>query len=366
MDAAGNVYYALNKVVKAIAPSGTETTVVGLEYFRAVQGLAAAADGSHYLVGGPDNASVYRLKSGVKTLYAGKEGQGGAQGGAPNATALKDPRGLAVADDGTLYVLDDGVLLRFKADKPAETVLAQDALKDGETVLIPRDLERDAQGRLYLVGTDGSIFGAGGKLFRLEADGTWKSVYAATDDLDSYIFAPDGTLYVAEIHHEGVSKHSTRVIKVAPGGQPEVIIPESAGYINQSEFAFDAQGRLLFRGSHAEGTTYLFDRIWRHVPASTPELLPDTTLWPEARDAKGREYVGRQFVNSVEINNIRRYDPATGTTEVLAGTNGRFFNGTGVDDGVDWPLYPAFDAKGNLYFLDQKHKQVKRVPVETL
>ena len=65
-------------------------------------------------------------------------------------------------------------------------------------------------------------------------------------------------------------------------------------------------------------------------------------------------------------NTITRYDPAADAFQLLAGPGSGLFAGSGVDDGLLQPGYPAFEADGGLLFCDTGHKQVKRVPASAL
>ena len=117
----GSVYVADtgNLRIRRVAPDGTISTVAGSNRLRfsgdggaatgagigAVRGLAVAADGTIYL------SAAHRVRavdpSGTISTLAGGDSKGCTGDGGPAVDArLAAPLGLALADDGTLYVAD--------------------------------------------------------------------------------------------------------------------------------------------------------------------------------------------------------------------------------------------------------------------
>lgn len=266
-----------------------------------------------------------------------------------------------------MYVVDEGAVLRFAAAGGASTLLAAGALKAGTVSLTPSQLKRGADGALYMLGTDPSqsLFSRITPLFRLVEGQAPEVIHAPPGELTSYAVAEDGTIYMAEIRHLSLSSHPARLVRRSASGEVTVLLDEDQGFVNQFELALDPRGGLLLLGSHKEGEAFISKRIWRYQEGTGVEMLPETTLFPDAVDSRGRWYEGWKWWRD-GAPAVRRWDPASGTIEVIAGPGGRFLSGTGVDDGVAKPTHPGFDEAGNLYLLDKDYKQVKRLPADGL
>ena len=123
--------------VRRIAANNTTTLVAGsaAEFggvngnaatarFNGIRGLAVGPDGDVF-VGASANQTVRRIDAaGNVTTYAGVIGQSALVDG-PIATArFISPGSLAFAPDGTLYVVDNGVIRRISADGATVSTLA--------------------------------------------------------------------------------------------------------------------------------------------------------------------------------------------------------------------------------------------------
>jgi hypothetical protein len=360
LDAGGRVYWADfgSKRAQVLLPDGTTAAVPGdvdLGFFSA-DAVVGGPNGSYYGVSG---GSIYRLNASGRVLVAGKPGQGGA--GGSGAIALQDPRGLAVSSDGAFDVLDDGAIMHVSADGQSSTLLAKGALKDGDAALTPRMIKRGPDGALYMIGSDpaGSLWTARPPLFKLKSGQAPALIYRPTNELTDYAVAPDGTIYLVETRHVDISNHPARLLKLAGDGTGTPLIPEGQGFGWQMNLGLDHQGKALIYGTRAGSDA----KLWRWNGTGV-DPLPAQALLPEAIDPQGRWIAGA--ANMGDPATMRRYDPAADAVEVLVGAGGRLLTGSGVDDGVDRPRYPGFDGQGNLFFVDQGHKQIKRVPANLL
>lgn len=102
----GEVYIADtdNGLIRRLDPDGKVTTFytglsepTGLCWQNGA--LYVAETGAH---------CISRIENGVCTVVAGKKGQDGYADGSVKAATLRDPQGVAVAEDGTIYIADTG------------------------------------------------------------------------------------------------------------------------------------------------------------------------------------------------------------------------------------------------------------------
>jgi hypothetical protein len=201
-------------------------------------------------------------------------------------------------------------------------------------------------------------------VWRIKPGSPAEKVYSGDRSVEDYVLQSDGSMIVADSTPPGLSGTSLRVWSRSASGTVTPLIAETDRMINQATLELDSQGRLLIFGSR-KGTapnTFDFGRVFRFTPEAGIEMLAADVFWPEARNGRGQEVQGFYFATPQPPKTIRLRNPATGAVETLAGAGGRFFTGTGVDDGVLKPMHPAFDAEGNLFFLDVDNKQVKRIP----
>jgi hypothetical protein len=371
VDPAGKLYFNRfgEELIHTILPDGKEGTIAGAGKLPFYATIVTSPDGANFVADGPNNASFYMLRNGVRTLYAGKEGQAPLTGVDPTKLSLNAPSGLVVAPGGEFYIVDDGAILKVDPLKGTSTVLAKGALLDGAKVLSPQLLRRAPNGDLYMIGADPTVIFNGSRppLYRIAAGGgTPEKIFDPTNELQSYAFGPNGAIAISEIRGQGLDAHPSVVNLRTADGQLTTLLGEDQNFINQMEITYDAQGKLLILGSRKIGTDYLFNRTWRWSPGTEPELMPEAFPWPDATDAQGRIYEGFRFSHQALPGTLRRTDPKTGVLETLAGVGGLFFAGAGVDDGVSQPVAPGFDGQGNLYFLDKGHKQVKKIPANRL
>src|SRR5271165_4300774 len=188
-DAAGELYIACSQgVVRVDASTGLVSTVFATPYashgssirIASVEHLAAGTDGELYLIDGGDwRVKRYSLASGAVTVLAGNGTLGAAQvGGPPIASALKYPRALAVAADGTVYfsTAEPAVYRIRQSDGILEAIDFR--LPDWQTPLgdydIPSGLALDERGHLYVAQANRS------QIVRVTLKSGEVSIYAGT------------------------------------------------------------------------------------------------------------------------------------------------------------------------------------------
>ena len=350
LDGAGNVFYQslTGGAAHVIAPDGRDTALPAGVTIASGTLATRAADGTVYLAHGE---TVDRVQGGVRAPFAGTSQQLVPPGAVATSLALHAPGALGVAPDGTLYVLDakddlagtPGVVIQIAPDGTARQLAL---------AVAPTKLRVGGDGKLYVA--------AGAALYQVDPAHPEAAVlrYTAGAAVWSFVVDADGTLYVAEQAMPGA------LTAVTPAGAatPVVTAATSGGYIAALTLA--GPGRLLFDVGSPRPGTYAFTAAGGVVARDA------TAFWPEAVDAHGRSYGAYGYAGSIAadalLGTIDRHDPATGTTVHVVGPGGLYFAGTGVDDGVDTPLDPGLDARGNLYFLDRGHKQIKKVDASAL
>jgi hypothetical protein len=119
VDSAGDIYVGANTVIKKITPQGAVSIVAGGNFgntpdgqgtqvgFSGITDMACDAGGNLIVVDGPSCSIRQVTPGGAVTTIAGSLGQGFADGTGAKAQFL-DPMGVAVAKDGTIYVVDAG------------------------------------------------------------------------------------------------------------------------------------------------------------------------------------------------------------------------------------------------------------------
>jgi hypothetical protein len=292
--------------------------------------------------------------------------------------ALANPKNLVVSADGTLTVLDNGAVVQFLQNGKKRTLLPKGAFYEGQfSRLEPENLKRgDGSGWAFVVGD---------KVYQLSSDGSTKVVAETKvfgSDIVDYAFGPDGSCYLArEKEFEGVRFISDNPVTVehhAADGRVTRLPDSEAWYLRGGvELRMDATGKqLLIHGAAfdkaSETSTYV-QGTWRWSAGANAVPVNDVD-WPDAVDAQGRLYWGYRWPGAANIRRLdrRKLGPDVDRleeeafVEVVVGPGGKAFTGTGVDDGVNEPIQPGFDAAGNLYFIDSGHKQIKKVPADQL
>lgn len=125
----------------------------------------------------------------------------------------------------------------------------------------------------------------------------------------------------------------------------------------------DGEG-LLRRWTAATGVAAVAEGPAFHVPL---DLLDHRSSASLVVDAHGHAY-GTAFDANDETfaPQVWRFDLGTKALTPLAGRGTPRFAGSGVDDGLAQPTSPAFDAQGDLLFVDEGHRQLKRLPAAEL
>lgn len=222
----------------------------------AVRGLTIAPDGSLYFCD-TDNNRVRRIDlAGTVTTVAGAAGHPPqlGDGGPATAARVAFPFGVAVAPDGSFYILEQRRLRKVDTKGIISTVAVFDTAQYMWGITLGPDgsiyVSEPGQ-RIYRIAPDGqeSILAGGGATFQ-------DNVRATETTLDPHglVCAPDGTLYVA-------SQRQGRIRKITPDGIITTIAgPGWAGHLGDGGPATDA----FIAGPYSlalatDGTLYLTD-----------------------------------------------------------------------------------------------------------
>lgn len=272
--------------VTAIAPDGTQSVLVdGLPSYRiggpevsGTAGIAVAADGSVIVAvggAGPLTPAVDALENENSVLSidpATGEVTLLADIGAYERANNPDPYnidsnlyGVAVGDDGTIYVNDAGgnTTYRIAAGGGEPEVLAVhpgielpegmegppggNPGRGGEMALdpVPTDIVTTADGGVLVGLLSGGPFPAGAaKIVSVSADGTITDVAGGLTMVVAVAAGPDGQLYATQFSMNMLAEmpEPGNVVRVSVDGAHEVVID---GLMLPNGIAFDADGNLL-------------------------------------------------------------------------------------------------------------------------
>ncbi|MEB3221853.1 MAG: hypothetical protein VKS61_07205 [Candidatus Sericytochromatia bacterium] len=311
---------------------------------------------------------VVRVKDGVETHLAGKRPSATYQYG--NAV----PMGYGFLPDGQLVLAADGALTRRKlGEEPVELAKLGPVPdpKGGAAFTIDG----------VIVLPDGTVVLRGIRVFqsykgdedcdallKLGPGGTVQPFYRAAANIAGMRITPRGELLVVEQRHEGVDKHPQRLLIVDLQGAAREIMSEATlatgylGYSNSGEnVGFTHEGtQLVIKTTYSADFKTSTRAFLPYVDGAFGAALPTAEVFPEVVDARGRWYEGSYN------GGIKRWDPRTGQTEVIAGPGGKAFTGTGVDDGLKGSRALRFSPAGDLFFLDTGNRQIKRIPAADL
>jgi len=119
-DLVGNVYVTDNNLVRKISPTGVSTPMAGSGAAGSADGQGAAASfnqplgiavdgtGTIYVADSKNNTIRMVTQGGQVTIFAGTNGAAGLTNGTGTAAKFNNPWGIAVDQNGNIYVADEG------------------------------------------------------------------------------------------------------------------------------------------------------------------------------------------------------------------------------------------------------------------
>jgi trimeric autotransporter adhesin len=300
-DAAGDLYVceAGGANVRMIDTNGTITSPIGSSVvgfsgdggspsaakLNSPRGVAIASDGTIYVADSGNNR-IRAVSGGVITTVAGTGVAGFAGDGGPaTAAQLSQPRGLAVAPDGSLYVADAGnhVVRRISTNGTITTVAGTGTAGDSgdggpataAAMQSPFAVAFGAGGTFYVVDRDAHRVRriTGGVITTMAGTGTpgaagtgGPATSAQLNGPSDVILDAAGALYIAD-------SSNSRVVKVDPTMRLRVIAGTGTsgssgdgGQATSAQFQFPRG--LAFRA--VNGNLYVSDQNANRVRVLTP------------------------------------------------------------------------------------------------
>ncbi|MEB3204360.1 MAG: hypothetical protein VKP57_06630 [Candidatus Sericytochromatia bacterium] len=326
-------------------------------------------DGADRLVLAQDR-QVLRLQDGTWSVIAGA----GQQPDRESAIGARDPRSFSVLPDGRLVIVDGSDLVLQRPGEVAITLLPAGSIDPLSPVASNHQalaVTTDAKdGRIFVRTNVAGYIGPDGprdRIYEVGADGKATLRYETSTGIWEMAVGPDGDLYLTEYQFLGPK----RVVALDRDGVAREVLGATAPYFALSRVGFDQEGTLHLEDSTI-GSAPDYVRTRKVLPVRDGEVqaaLSSDAIFPEAVDTAGWFYEGLGIneggLTGWKGDLVRRHR-TTGVTEVLTGPSGRFFTGSGVDDGVAGARDPVFGPNGDLYFLDMGNRQIKRIPAEAL
>jgi streptogramin lyase len=239
----------------------------------------------------------------------------------------------AIAAPGTLYVANGG----------GNSVLTFAIPTGGPSnVLIPNGTGGLQNTRGITFGPGGDLFvtsqgttGAGEVLRYNSSTGAFLGVFATTADTDPFglRFGPDGSLYVANILSNSVSRFSssgTLLGTFVPGGSGGLFAPRDLIFNSEGDLLVSSLSGSVLRYS---GSTGAFEGVF--AANVDPRGL---TFGPG----------GDLFVASFGTNDVRRFNGVTGANEGTFASGGGLLGPVGLAFGPDGDLYVSAFTNGEV------------------
>ncbi|MFT3829922.1 MAG: immunoglobulin domain-containing protein [Opitutaceae bacterium] len=389
VDDAHNVYVADsgNFAVRKISPGGDVTTLAGGQQgyrdgrgnqaqFGSVMGVAVDHQGMVYVADGL-NSLVRRIApDGSVTTLAGSPGVYGNVDGTGAAACFDIPEGVAVDQQGNVYVAEhhanggdirkvspDGVVTTFAG--PGVSI-GSDFLIDGNgrdaCFLSPYGVAVDSSGTVFVADSanqairkilaDGTVTTIGKGLVYGDLDGKGNTAEFCEPTLSS--IAPDGALLVADL-----ANHSVR--RVTPDGEVTTIF-RGSGTVIPSCPVMDENGTLFF----------IYDNAIYRVPAGGGEsvFVGTESGYVDGVGSAARfrspcgmviDREGSLFVADYYNNAIRKVT-AGGSVSTLAGGQGSgFLDGVGAAAKFTYPCALALGHDGVVVVADWYNNAIRTI-----
>jgi sugar lactone lactonase YvrE len=324
-------------------------------------GCMVLGDGTAYVTQ-RDNL-LYRIKDGQLTLAAGRLDP---LTGSAKDIAISSPAGMAINKAGELFLadkfgyrvvkvgLDQKVTL--VAGNGTNKTLGDNGPATAASLTATRILRFDAQENLFVVTSSQRVRRVD------QATGVITSAYVGSSDyhIRDFVIGPDGAFYFSRRGFENKTDGHINVIRVKDGVET-VLVPNTPSPDGANGFVLAmSPAGVLYVLARQDNTRKLYKWVDEQLQLVKEDARFNVSM-PNDSNSMAIDAKGRMALTLIDADQVLLYDPAADTVKVLAGPEGAYFKGSGVDDGLRGPRYATFDAEGNLYFDDYYHRQVKRI-----
>lgn len=392
-DRSGNLYVAdyYNYVIRKIAPDGTVRTIAGCvgeagntdgagnsARFNCPTDVAMDRSGTLYVADCGNHVIRKVSPDGTVTSWCGCPGEAGSADGSGRAARFRSPTGLAVAEDGTVFVADTGNhTVRKISPSGGVTTWAGKAAAGGfadgngaaARFCSPRDVAIGLAGQVFVadaenavirkISADGSVTtlaGQAGKTGKTDGRGT-SARFVAPQSLAT---DASGNVFVVDAGNPAIRR-------ITPAGAVSTLSSAPARFASLRGIAVDTAGTIAVSDNEAQTVSRVtaagHGTLWAGHPSH--HGFADGA-GSEARfnrpvgiavDLNGTVFVSDSF------SHILRSVSPDGTVTTLAG---RVWS-SGVDNGKGraarfcWPGGVAADCAGNVYLADTGNHAVRKV-----
>jgi sugar lactone lactonase YvrE len=298
----------------------------------------------------------------------------------PAPTAFADPFGIAISDDGVIYVADAGESNRIRKIAPDGSVATlagsiegyADGLGPQAAFKTPSGLAIDPKGNLFVADTSNN------RMRKITPEGLVSTV--AGDGTAGYVDGPaaqarfdgpigiavdaSGSIYVADTYND-------RIRKVAPDGNVSTVAGGGLGYADgpATSALFDTPCGIVVA---ADGTLVVADtgnhrlrKIANGQVTTLPYVFPDEANPADLRKPVGLALTHDGFLYVTELDRARVVQIAPdGRARVIAGGTPGYLDG--MDNArFNQPTGVAIDRGGNLYVADSGNYLVRKLSLNT-
>jgi streptogramin lyase len=405
VDGSGNVYVAdtVNDTIRQVSPAGVVTTLAGSAgtigstngtgreaLFYQPLGVAVDGNGNVYVADSYNSTIRKVTPGGVVTAVAGATAAQGSADGAGSTAQFRDPYGVAVDINGTVYVSDlanntirqitaAGVVTTL-AGTPNSTGGTNDGTGSAASFGEPAGIAVDTNGNVYVAEYANHTIrkiAPGGVVTTLAGEpgegGSTNGIGSAARFLNPLGVAVgvDGNVYVADTVNDMIRK-------ITPDGTVSTL----AGVAGNSGAKDGPAATALFsdpQGVAVDGSNnvYVADTgnatIRKITPNGVVSTLAGKAQTKGTSDGIGTaarfndpfsiavDSQGYLYVADTQNNTIRKVSP-DGTVNTLAGAIGLAggIDGNGTNALFNFPEGVAVDASGNLYVADTQSDTIRK------